>query len=290
MAKASITMGTTVATGTFIIYALSAVFVKLNFKISFLLPAATFLTVALIWVFAYPGAVRRAVSESAEEELNTTANAGAQAALSFNKKALLLSIVMLGIYGVATNLIKDGLTTWVPSILKEQYSLDGSFSIILTLALPGVALFGNAFAVAVHKRLPDYVLHTASLFLTSGLILGAVIAGVSLGQFWLTLIGFAAVCFLVSSSNSVITSVFPLFMKGKVNSGFIAGILNGCCYLGSTISSYGLGEIADNYGWITVFWVLLGVCCAVCVGAVAYLLIKKIFIGGKSAKDKQTVN
>ncbi len=82
-------------------------------------------------------------------------------------------------------------------------------------------------------------------------------------------------CFLVSSSNSVITSIFPLFMKGKVNSGLVAGILNGFCYLGSTISSYGLGEIADNFGWIAVFWVLLAICALVCLGMVVYLIIKK---------------
>ena len=107
------------------------------------------------------------------------------------------------------------------------------------------------------------------------MIIGAVIAGISLNQFILTLLGFTIVCFLVSSCNSVITSIFPLFMKGKVNSGLIAGVLNGFCYLGSTLSSYGLGSIADNWGWIAVFWTLLFVCAAVCLCAGIYLLISK---------------
>ena len=92
----------------------------------------------------------------------------------------------------------------------------------------------------------------------------------------MTLVGFAIVCFLISSSNSLITSIFPLFMKGKLNSGLIAGILNGFSYLGSTLSSYGLGLIADNFGWTSVFWVLLSVCMLVCVGAAVYLAVKKI--------------
>jgi OPA family glycerol-3-phosphate transporter-like MFS transporter len=182
---------------------------------------------------------------------------------------------MLGIYGVVTNLIKDGLTTWVPSILKEQYHLDASFSIILTLLLPVVCIFGNAFAVKVHKKIPDYVLQGALVFLLSAGIIGGVIGCLSLNQFLLTLIGFTVVCFLASSCNSLITSIFPLFMKGKVNSGFIAGILNGCCYVGSTISSYGLGSIADNFGWPAVFWVLFIACAVACVIAVVYLIIKK---------------
>ena len=90
------------------------------------------------------------------------------------------------------------------------------------------------------------------------------------GGFVLPLICFAVVCFLVGSCNSLITSIFPLFMKGRVNSGLIAGVLNGFCYVGSTISSYGLGAIADNHGWSGVFAVLLAVCLFSVICTVAY--------------------
>ena len=106
-------------------------------------------------------------------------------------------------------------------------------------------------------------------------MVGGVIACVSLNQFWLTLIGFTIVCFLASSCNSLITSIFPLFMKGKINSGLLAGILNGCCYLGSTLASYVLGAVADNFGWITVFWVLLFVCIFIVIAGGIYFLIRR---------------
>jgi sugar phosphate permease len=75
-------------------------------------------------------------------------------------------------------------------------------------------------------------------------------------------------------------------MKRQLNSGFIAGILNGCCYVGSTLASYGLGVVADNHGWIAVFWVLLAVCIAVCVIAGAYSLIKKNLMRKTSRKEE----
>lgn len=280
MAKASVVMGTTVATGTFLIYALSALFVKLNFKLSFYLPACLFLVVAFLWLFSFPGIVQKAREESEQEETGIEMH-NKQKTVTFNKSLLLLSIVMLAIYGVATNLIKDGLITWLPSILKEQYQLDGSFSIILTLALPAVSMFANLFAVNLHKKIPDYVLQSGLVFLCSGAIMATVIGCLSLNQFMLALIGFTLICFLVSSSNSVITSIFPLFMKGKVNSGLVAGILNGFCYLGSTISSYGLGEIADNFEWIAVFWVLFATCAFACLVMIVYLIIKKSILNKK---------
>lgn len=272
MAKASIMMGTTVAAGTFLVYILSALFVKISFRLSFYLPAGLFLVVALIWLFTFSPIVNKAKAEEImEEDIALTKDKQE----NFTHFLLMLSIVMLCFYGIAVNLIKDGLTTWVPSILKEEYELDDSLSIILTLVLPTVAIYGNIFAIGMHKKLPDFVLQCALMFLISGAILGGIIAGIMLKQVVITLIGSTLVCFLVSSCNSLITSIFPLFMKWKINSGKIAGILNGFCYLGSMISSYGLGAIADNFGWIMFFWVLLFVCVGACVSACVYFFIKK---------------
>ena len=59
MSRASAIMGTTVAVGTFLIYALSAVFIKINFKLSFFLPAVLFGVVSVVWLAAFPRAVAR---------------------------------------------------------------------------------------------------------------------------------------------------------------------------------------------------------------------------------------
>ncbi len=270
--KATATMGTTVATGTVLVYGLSAIFIKINFKLSFYVPAVLFYVVSLVWIFNVSRLVERIKSENDEVKVQTTTETKKE---NYNKSVILLTIIMLAFFGVAVNLIKDGLTTWVPSILKEQYNLDSSLSIILTLLLPLVAMFANIFAIGVHKKITDFIVQCGIMFLTSGVIIGGVIGAISLNVFIITLIGFIIVCFLISSCNSVITSIFPLFMKDKVNSGKIAGVLNGFCYLGSTISSYGLGEIADNFGWTAVFWVLLCVCMLVCLGVIIYLIIKK---------------
>lgn len=285
MSRATLVMGTTVGIGTFFVYATSAAFVRINFRFSFYTATAVFVVVAILWVLFSSLLIKKASEEGERED--ALSNAGAVAGSnSFNKSLILLSIVVLCFYGVATNLIKDGLTTWVPSILKEEYKLDDSLSIILTLALPIVAIFGNAFAVSINKKIPDYVLQCAVTFFCAGLITVGIIFGMQSQQLVLTLIGFVVVCLLASSCNSVITSIFPLYMKGKVNSGRIAGILNGFCYVGSTISSYGLGWIADNHGWLPVFWVLCAVCGVVCVGAGIYLALRKKLKECKKGKHR----
>ncbi len=283
MARASVIMGTTTATGTFFIYGLSAVFAAFtSFKAVFYIAAGTLLATAAVWLI-YVNRLSRAAASTARE--TSGGEALRDEAVLESKKPhetqhasrcglLMLTICMLAIFGIATNFVKDGLTTWVPSILKENYGLDDSLSIVLTLALPIVSIFGNVFAVSLHKKIPDFVYQCATVFLVSGAVIGLLIVSFEGKQFILPLIAFALICFLVGSCNSLITSIFPLFMKGKVDSGLIAGVLNGFCYVGSTLSSYGLGLIADNFGWAGVFRLLLGVCVLAVLGTAVYAVIK----------------
>ena len=172
---------------------------------------------------------------------------------------------VLCLCGVGVNLIKDGLTTWVPTILKEEFSMTDSISILLTLFLPIVAVFGNVNALRFHRRIPDYATHCCVVFVFMAVLTGVIIGCLSAKLAILMLVCLVAVNFFASSLNSLITSIFPIFMRGKVNSGFYAGILNGFCYVGSTISSYGLGYVAEHYGWTAVFWLLIAVCALVAV-------------------------
>ncbi|MBP3370024.1 MAG: MFS transporter [Clostridia bacterium] len=287
MAKASVIMGTTVAVGTFFVYGTSAVYALFTtFKAAFYTAAAVLIGVALIWIIAldkldFCSDENQSVAVDAPTQLSADVPVGA-----VDKKAIYLVICTLAICGVATNLIKDGLSTWVPAILKSMYGLDNSLSIILTLALPLVSIFGNAFAVSVHKRMHDFVHQCAVMFFISGILIITVIGGVSLNMVAIMLVGFAAVSLLISSCNSLITSIFPLFIKGKVNSGLIAGVLNGFCYLGSTLSTYVLGSIADNHGWLTVFWTLLAVCAVISLLGLIYSLVRKYVIGAGFAQRK----
>ena len=290
MPTASVTMGTTVAAGTLIIYGLSALYARIDFKLSFYTAAVVLPAVAIVWLISCDRIRAQAIAMTAEEEGETPVVSESQPQSKEEKKAsqklsgdLLVTVLLLAVFAVGVNLISDGLTTWVPSILKENYGLDDSLSIILTLALPLLTIFSNLFAVVLNKKIPDFVSACTFLFACSGGLIALIIGTFSLDLVVVTIISFALVRALVGGANSTITSIFPLFMKGKVNSGLIAGVLNGCCYVGSTISSYGLGLIVDNFGWNAVFWLLFAVCAFVCTAWCVYILCKTV----KSKKSKK---
>lgn len=277
LGTSSVIMGTTVAAGTLIIYALSSVFAAFGrFKLSFYTAAGAVAAVALLWLVLYKRAVALAAGERQSEAAEAAAEAGDDVrGQQWDARLLYASIGALCLCAVGVNLIKDGLTTWVPSILKDEFGLTDSLSILLTLFLPVLAVFGNWAALAMHKKMPDYVHHCAAAFAAIAVFVGVIIGSLSLKMAVVMLVGLVVVNFLASSLNSLITSIFPIFMRGKVNSGLCAGILNGCCYVGSTISSYGLGAIADNFGWSAVFYTMIGFCAVVGVVWVAYGLFKR---------------
>lgn len=277
LTRSSIIMSTPVAIGTLGIYAFSALFVAVgSFKLSFYTAAAADFTIAMIWLMVYGTSVRAAKQERGQDQqpVQTEQQAQQQKTPGMDLRMVRAMTWFLCLFAVGGNLIKDGLTTWVPTVLKEEYALADSISILLTLLLPITAIFGAAFAGYLHKKVPDYVTHCFVSFMAMAVFMGVILGGLRWRQAVVLLLAMIVVAYLASSVNNLITSMYPIIMSTHLNAGRTAGILNGCCYLGSTISAYGLGVVAEHYGWDGVFRLLLGVCllggviwgcyCAVC--------------------------
>lgn len=261
----SVVMGTTVAGGTLIIYALSSLYAALGkFKLSFYTASFSVIAVAVLWLLMFDKAIAASKSEWEEESEKTDVkddNVADKQIYSTGEKKIFFAVIgILCFFAIGVNLTKDGLTTWVPSILKEEFGMSDALSILLTLFLPILAIFGNAFAIKIHDKIPDYVNHCTTVFAVCACIIGFIIASLAFKLEVPMLVCLIAVNFLASSLNSLITGIFPLFMRDKLDPGTVAGMLNGFSYLGSTLSSYGLGVIADSFGWTSVFVTLMGFC------------------------------
>ena len=70
----------------------------------------------------------------------------------------------------------------------------------------------------------------------------------------------------------------------KILSALIGGVLDGFCYIGSAITAYGMGKVADNYGWNKVFYFFIAVCCVMMLLSIAYFVVSKLI---EKTKNKQ---
>lgn len=239
--------------GTLISYGGSALFnLFAFFRGSFLLGAILTVLIGLIWLFSYD----RLTAE------RYVAPAGETTTAEKSRKALgsglvgLLSVCVL--FAAVCNFVKDGLSTWTPVILKEQFGLGDSASIILTLILPVFGLFGSMLALAVNRKIRDYRLMAGVFYVGLSLCLGGLLLSFRGAGVVLTLALLGVISSLAYAVNNVVTSMMPLELRDRVNSGFLAGLMNSATYIGSTASAYGLGRIADGAGWNAVILVMLG--------------------------------
>lgn len=251
--RAMLVTGTTTACGTFLTYGTSAGFVWLgDYKIAFLFGAIMLTAVAVVWICLFrPRQISGQTAETTvPDAVPEQPDASARKKVA---KTTLLLIVMFCFLSVGCNLIKDGIQTWVPSILTELYNFPDSLSIVLTLVLPLIGSLSVAFAVWLDRKLKnDSVASFCVLFGAATAFAGLVFGTIDV-SFIPVLIGFTSVVFFMHSINGQLTVIVPVFFREEVNPGFLAGLLNGVAYFGSTISSYGLGAVADNSGWNTVF-------------------------------------
>lgn len=251
LSKAVMVMSTTVASGTFAAYGLAALFsyLGLDWTTIFYVAAVVVGAVAVLW-FTGMSTVKKERSEPEAAEIKTKSR------LSLTP-VFALSIAVILISAVTNGFIKDGITTWVPSILKEEFGVPTSLSIIVTLLLPVLSIFGTSLVNALHKKQRDENALNGIFYFVAIIFTVLIILTLKLKSVHLTLMLFGGIACLMSAVNNVITSIVPLYSRDKIDSGFSAGLLNTFCYIGSTLATSLLGKIADTKGWNDVFVCIL---------------------------------
>jgi len=273
--KAIVAMSTTSGAGTLLSYGLSSLLAIWNgFRYSFLISAICMSVTSVLWILCYDRMTRGELQEP-EPEAQTGEQKKAKTGKS--RGGLVPTLVLFGAVAVIINLVKDGLFSWVPTILYEKYTLAPSLSIFVTLLLPVLGLFGTAFVINLHKKIERHTLLMSVMFGLSAILVAAVTGLFATPYWYLVLAAFALLALLMSGANNIVNSMMPLELRDRGNSGLIAGILNGCCYVGSTFSQYGLALIAQNYGWDAMFYMFLVACAAVVAACMVAFLIERFF-------------
>ena len=288
-------MSMSVAAGTCITYGAGAAFNALNvYRYSFLLAAALAAGFSFAWIFAFNSLTckqykTQEINENGDAAPCKGKNGGddGKKKRAFGAWAAFYVLAVPGLLAAIINLIKDGLNTWVPQILKSTFGYGNGLSVALTLVLPLVGMGGSAVALFLNKKVKDFlalcgVLYTLCTFCTAGItgVLQSGSTGVAAGIVTIALFG--AISLFAHAVNNVLTSIAPIMLRDKYDSGMLAGVLNGCAYVGSTVSAYGLGMLADRQGWFGVFVLLL------CFSAAAALISFAVYLIGKRAERRRS--
>lgn len=253
ISRAIYAMSTTVAIGTALAYGISAGCVALDcWQITFFVAAVVLILAACVWVWVMT-TVERAKAAGDLEEDDAPAQAPTEHGVSLRKSRLFLSmLVLIGTTAIANGFIKDGVNNWLPKLLHDEYGVADSLSIILTLLLPAFSVLGAVFARKVYLKLRNHLLINGIFYGTAFVLALGVYLFYPIRNVPLTMVLFIGLACMMAAVNNVITSMFPLDNRDKMDSGLLAGLLDTLCYVGSTAAGTLLGVLSQTWSWESV--------------------------------------
>lgn len=180
----------------------------------------------------------------------------------------LLAVIFLAV--MLQGMLRDGVTTWMPSYIAETYHWDNAAAILTGCILPvfSVVCLWLASRLYIHKlRNP---LSCAGVF-----FLGGLIAALGLYLFTGRNAAVCVVCAAVLTGcmhgvNLALICMIPPFYKNSGNVSTVSGILNACTYVGSAVSTYAIAVLSQGIGWnkTVLIWMLIALLgtllCALC--------------------------
>lgn len=245
---------------------------------AFKLPGIIVLTYAFIWLWQmrnHPQDVgfispnKLLTSNLKEEKANKTFP-------SLWKIIIASNLLLIALVCICETVLKEGITQWGPTFLKETHHLTQQSLASLSLLVPFMSFFGILFAGWLNKKfnLQEKVTIMVLLGLGSLSCLGMyLILDVNL---------YASTTFLGCASSfmygadALLFGVIPLhFAKYNKVSG-VAGFLDFCSYMGVGLAGFLTGLISSNFGWrsIIILWALLTLIGMISMG-IAYQHEKK---------------
>lgn len=154
--------------------------------------------------------------------------------------------------------LKDGVTSWVPSMIQQSFGVSPSFSAAVSTALPIVNLTGAYIAGWLDRRVFHNELKTsASLFALAV----ACLAGLPLAVAHSLVVSVLLLALVTASMlgiNTMFINIMPVRAGRKGGAAVLSGSLNAVTYFGAAVATWCIGNAAGDFGWNAVFLLWLG--------------------------------
>ena len=236
--------------GTMVIYLVSPLLISLSgWRSIFLFSAACAVVMIVVW--------NRFCPEIPQEK--PVARGKKQQTQSPLFAPVMLFIMVAIIF---VGMLRDGVTTWMPSYIAETYNLSNAVSILTGVVLPIFSILCYQVVTRLYrKRFTNPI--------TCGALIFAAGAAAALGLVFTT--GKVALLSVLFSAlltgcmhgvNLMLIMMVPAYFDRYGNVSTASGVLNSCTYIGSAVSTYGVALLSERFGWDVTLWIWLAVAVA----------------------------
>lgn len=227
-----------------------------NWKFVFWVSALVGIAVALLWLV---------LSKKLLDGIEFTAPKKADQNETYTKTPLLrtmqliLPIILISI--VMQGMLRDGISTWVPTFISETFNLGSEVSILVSVVLPIFHVICTMFTYFVYKTLKNDVFKSIIVFfggVCAVLVLFKLFGGKNIA---LAVLMLALINGFIHCVNALQTCYIPTYYKDSGKISTYSGILNFATYVGSAVSTYLFAKLSEMIGWdgTIVSWVIIGV-------------------------------
>jgi len=185
-----------------------------------------------------------------------------------------LILVMLGI--ILQGILKDGVTTWMPSYISETFHLSNEISILAGVVLPLFAIFCYSMGNYLYLKIKNPILSSLLIFGVSAAACGGLFL-LSNHNAIISIALSAIITGCMHGVNLMLIGIAPPIFARNGNVSTFSGILNCTAYVGSAISSWVIPLATENAGWTATLFLWLCIAGAgILVSALCILPWKKM--------------
>lgn len=184
----------------------------------------------------------------------------------------LILLIPIAIQGT----LKDSVVQWLPTLFSDKFNLGTNISIILTMILPIINVFGAYIAKAVNNKLKNAV-KTALAFFTVSFIFLILLKFIGTSSAVFALVCLAAVTTCMHAINVMLITLVPLHFQKYGCVSTIGGLLNSFAYIGCGALNMIAGNILGNgssWNSLFIFWIILSAT-AILVSALSAVIWKR---------------
>lgn len=229
--------------GTLLLYLISPIIISLlSWKGVFFFSAICGTVMLVIWnIFA------KDVPKTPREEL---AAVTAPTKSKFSLKGIFLPVTIGAMVSITLQgMLRDGITTWMPTFINKTYDLGPAISILTGAILPVFGVLCINLTSQLYRR----------KFRNPLICAGVIFAVGTAAAFLLYLFnGKAAILSVLFSAlltgcmhgvNLLLVCMIPAYFQKYNNVSTASGILNAFTYVGSATSTFGIALLSKNIGW-----------------------------------------
>ncbi len=160
----------------------------------------------------------------------------------------MLAVVMQGI-------LRDGVTTWMPSYISETYHLDSAISILTNVVLPVFGILCMGLAIRFYELFWNNPMQCDGMFFGIGAAAALLLTFLSGHSAVGSVFCSALLTGCMHDVNLILICMVPPLFQKRGNVSMVSGLLNSCTYIGSALSTYGIALLSEHAGWRTTSFV-----------------------------------